>query len=185
MQEVLDQALCAEEADSLAAHLTVCAACRRAFKTLGAVARSLAALPAYSLSEPARVRILAAWAAQRRLKAFRLWVCAAGLALASCVTAGGLWLFERGLNVENGLTLMDLLLDPGRAWSVAQSRFGGLTVLAQQQWSTAAAWLGPYALGLSAGTVLTVGLCTLLISAFLVISLIDRVRPAPQLGRYL
>ena len=37
MQEFLDQALGAEEAELLRAHLAACAACGRAFRTLAAV----------------------------------------------------------------------------------------------------------------------------------------------------
>jgi len=185
MQESLDQALSADEEDLLRAHLAACAACGRAFRTLAALARSLAGLPAYSLAPESRQRIMAAWAARRRSKAWWLWSSAAALALVSCGMALGLWLLDGCLTLRNGLTMLDLLLDPGQALATGQAKLMGLRYAWGPWWSAAALWLKPLALEISGGTAVTLVLVAVMISAFLVISLVDRVRPATQLGRYL
>lgn len=185
MQEFLDEALPAGEAELVRAHLTACAACSRAFKMLALVARALAGLPVYSLRPAARARIMAAWAAQRRRKARRVWGSAAMLALVSCGPALGLWLLDRNLTPRNGLVALDLLLDPDQALAMFRLQLAGMGVALGQRWSLAAAWLKPILLGITGGVVLTLVLFAVMVSAFLIISLVDRARPAPQLGRYL
>jgi|GEM_PF-5808573 len=185
MQEFLDQALGAEEAELLRAHLAACAACGRAFRTLAAVARSLAGLPAYSLAPESRARILAVWAAQRQRKTWWLWSSAVALALVSCGMALGLWLVDRSLTLQNGMAALDLLRQPELAMAMLRLQLLDKCVVLGQWWSAEAAWLRPSLLSLTGGTALTLVLFAVMASVILVISLIDRVRPEPQLGRYL
>ena len=185
MQEFLDQALSAEEAELLRAHLAACAACGRAFRVLAALARSLAGLPAYSLAPEPRARILAAWAARRQSKMWWLWTSAAALALVSCGMALGLWLLDRSLTLQNGMAALDLLRQPEVAMGLLRLQLLDKCVTLGQWWSDWSAWLKPSLLSLTGGTVLTLLLLAVMASVILVISLIDRVRPATQLGRYL
>ncbi|MCX5795854.1 MAG: zf-HC2 domain-containing protein [Elusimicrobia bacterium] len=185
MQELLDRALAADEEELLRAHLAACAACGRAFRTFAAVARSLAGLPAYSLAPESRARILAAWAARRRSKTWLLWTSAAALAFVSCGLASGLWLLDRSLTLQNGMAALDLFRQPELAWGMLRLQLMDKCVVLGQWWSAEAAWLRPSLLGLTGGTALTLVLFAVMASILLVISLIDRVRPEPQLGRYL
>jgi hypothetical protein len=185
MQELLDQALSGDEAELVRAHLAACAACGRAFRTLTAAARSLAGLPAYSLSPESRARILAAWAAQRQRKTWWLWSSALALALVSFGTALGLWLLGRGLTLENGFTVLGMLQKPELSMGMLRLELLDKCVTLGQWWSVEAAWLRPSLVGVTGGTALTLVLFAVMASVILVISLIDRVRPEPQLGRYL
>ncbi|MDD5628677.1 MAG: zf-HC2 domain-containing protein [Elusimicrobia bacterium] len=185
MQEFLDRALDAEEAELLRAHLAACAACGRAFRNFAAAARSLAALPAYGLAPESRARILQAWAARRRSKAWLLWVSVSGLALVSSGLAFGLWLLDRGLTLQNGMAALDLVRHPEAALGMLRLELLDKCVSLGRLWSAGPAWLKPSLLGLTGGTALTLVLFAVMASILLMISLIDRVRPEPELGRYL
>ena len=107
------------------------------------------------------------------------------LALVSCGPALGLWLLDRNLTPRKCLAALDLLLDPDQALAMFRFQLAGMGAAWDQRWSVAAAWLKPVLLGITGGVALTLVLFAVTVSAFLIISLVDRARPAPQLGRYL
>ena len=184
-QELLDEALPAKAAQFAREHLAGCPACGRAFRGLTAVARALAGLPVYSLRPEARARILAIWASHRRTDAGRMWTSAALLGLGCCTLALGLWVVYAGINLSNGETLLNLLLDPGQAEAMLRLTLMGWAMTAARWWSAAAAWVGPIAPGITGGALLTVAMFTVMVTMFLVIELHNRIHSAPRLGEYI
>jgi hypothetical protein len=160
LQEFLDGALPAKEAETMRAHLAACASCSHVYEGLSAAGAAVAKLPLCRPSPALRARVLAALARQRRPAAWAAYVSAPALALVCSGLSIGVWLAVRALSLERLLAVWRLLCEPGRAVALFELELARLALLAWRLGGQAAAWLpcagssGAFPLQLAAALIL-------------------------------
>jgi hypothetical protein len=167
LQELLDAALPALEAETVRGHLAVCASCSRNFQQLSAIGIAVARLPIRHPSPAMRANVLAGLAVHRHKAAWLAWASAPALALVSSGLATGGWLLARALSFDRLLTGWRLLCEPDRAVALLKIELARLALLAWRLCGEAAAHLSSSGAGSSAAFPLQLAAALLLAGAIL------------------